>query len=57
MLLRHRYGYDPADFGTNGADHGSRPFTVGFVGRGEPRKGLHLALNAWLDSGLAAAAA
>lgn len=54
VLLRHRYGYDPADFGTNGAGHGSRPFTVGFVGRGEPRKGLHLALNAWLDSGLAA---
>jgi glycosyltransferase involved in cell wall biosynthesis len=26
---------------------------VGFFGRGEPRKGLHLALRAWLDSGAA----
>ena len=26
---------------------------MGFVGRGEPRKGLHLALRAWLDSGAA----
>ena len=37
----------------NGARTRPRPFTVGFVGRGEPRKGLHLALRAWLDSGLA----
>jgi glycosyltransferase involved in cell wall biosynthesis len=53
-ILRHRYGYDAARFGAAGrADDGSRPFTVGFVGRGEPRKGLHAALRAWLDCGAA----
>jgi glycosyltransferase involved in cell wall biosynthesis len=52
-LLRHRYGYDPARFGTAGREEG-RAFTVGFVGRGEPRKGLHIALRAWLESGAAA---
>ena len=50
-LLRHRYGYDPARFGPDGRHDAGRPFTAGFVGRGEPRKGLHLALRAWLDSG------
>jgi glycosyltransferase involved in cell wall biosynthesis len=50
-LLRHRYGYDPARFWAD--DAGDRPFTVGFVGRGEPRKGLHVALRAWIDSGAA----
>jgi glycosyltransferase involved in cell wall biosynthesis len=52
-LLRHRYGYDPARFGPEGRQEGGRPFTACFVGRGEPRKGLHLALRAWLDSGAA----
>ena len=28
----------------------SRPFTAVFLGRGEPRKGLHYALRAWLAS-------
>jgi glycosyltransferase involved in cell wall biosynthesis len=52
-LLRHRYGYDPAQFNVDGAVARARPFTVGFFGRGEPRKGLHLALRAWLGSGAA----
>jgi glycosyltransferase involved in cell wall biosynthesis len=53
-LLRHRYGYDPARFSAEGRDDdGDRPFTAGFVGRGEPRKGLHYALRAWLESGAA----
>ncbi len=53
-LLRHRYGYDPSRFNADGrVDDGSRPFTAGFVGRGEPRKGLHTALRAWLASGAA----
>lgn len=52
-LLRHRYGYDPTQFGPAARQNGDRPFTVGFVGRGEPRKGLHLALQAWLRSGAA----
>jgi glycosyltransferase involved in cell wall biosynthesis len=53
-LYRHRYGFDPERFGASDRDDGGRPFTVGFVGRGEPRKGLHLALEAWLGSGAAA---
>lgn len=52
-ILRHRYGYDPARFSADDAAPPERPFTVGFFGRGEPRKGLHLALRAWLDSGAA----
>ena len=52
-LLRHQYGYDPAHFSTAGAAPAGRPFSVGFFGRGEPRKGLHVALRAWLDSGAA----
>lgn len=48
-LLRHRYGYDPARFwpakdGERGFDE---PLVLGFVGRLEPRKGVHLALQAW----------
>jgi glycosyltransferase involved in cell wall biosynthesis len=53
-LARHRYGYDPARFTASGRDCEARPFTAAFVGRGEPRKGLHLALRAWVDSGAAA---
>jgi glycosyltransferase involved in cell wall biosynthesis len=52
-ILRHRYGYDPARFSPADGPPPERPFTVGFFGRGEPRKGLHLALRAWLDSGAA----
>jgi glycosyltransferase involved in cell wall biosynthesis len=51
-LLRHQYGYDPSRFTVFDRPPG-RPFTVLFTGRGEPRKGLHHALRAWLDSGLA----
>jgi glycosyltransferase involved in cell wall biosynthesis len=50
-LLRHRYGYDPARFNADGATQGDGPVTVGFFGKGEPRKGLHVALRAWVDSG------
>ncbi len=52
-LFRHRYGYDPGRFGLKGRTRADRPFTAGFVGRGEPRKGLHFALRAWVDSGAA----
>jgi glycosyltransferase involved in cell wall biosynthesis len=48
-LLRHRYGYDPSRF-TAATRDAREPFTVLFAGRGEPRKGLHVALRAWLDS-------
>jgi D-inositol-3-phosphate glycosyltransferase len=54
-LIRHRYGFDPASFPVPSlsAAGGAREFTALFAGRGEPRKGLHLALQAWLDSGIA----
>jgi glycosyltransferase involved in cell wall biosynthesis len=50
-MLRHRYGFDPSLFSAAG-EPPAGPFTACFVGRGEPRKGLHLALKAWLDAGL-----
>ncbi|MEM7624101.1 MAG: glycosyltransferase family 4 protein [Planctomycetota bacterium] len=53
-LLRHRYGCDAERFlrhtGTAKSASQDRPFTVVFVGRCEPRKGLHFALRAWADS-------
>jgi glycosyltransferase involved in cell wall biosynthesis len=51
-LVLHRYGYDPQRFFAMG-ERGERPFTAIFVGRCEPRKGLHYALRAWIDSGAA----
>ena len=56
QLLRHGYGFDPEAFAAvpEGGRDGSRSgLTAVFVGRGEPNKGLHLALRAWLDSGAA----
>jgi glycosyltransferase involved in cell wall biosynthesis len=52
-LVLHSYGYDTGRFFASGNDHrpGGRPFTAIFVGRCEPRKGLHHALRAWVDSG------
>jgi glycosyltransferase involved in cell wall biosynthesis len=51
-LVLHRYGYDPDRFfASNGTPaKRDRPFTAIFVGRCEPRKGLHHALKAWIDS-------
>ncbi|WP_210438708.1 glycosyltransferase family 4 protein [Nocardioides xinjiangensis] len=47
-LRRHQYGYDPSRFHTVGrTETPARPFTAVFVGRAEPRKGLHYALQAW----------
>ena len=53
-LIRHRYGFDPAAFSEAACGHrnGGR-LTVAFVGRGEPNKGLHHALKAWVESGAA----
>jgi len=51
--LRHRYGFDPARFPRPDEARPDRPFTVAFVGTGEPRKGLHYALEAWHASGVA----
>jgi glycosyltransferase involved in cell wall biosynthesis len=52
-LVRHRYGYRPDDARAHDrpADRpADRPFTAIFLGRGEPRKGLHFALQAWRAS-------
>ena len=49
-LLRHRYGYRPGGRMPSEVGPRSRPFTAVFLGRGEPRKGLHYALRAWLAS-------
>jgi glycosyltransferase involved in cell wall biosynthesis len=53
-LVLHRFGYDHRTFFVNGSSSHARPFTAIFVGRCEPRKGLHHALRAWVDSGAAA---
>jgi glycosyltransferase involved in cell wall biosynthesis len=53
-LVLHRYGYDAGRFEAGGESRDrDRPFTAVFVGRCEPRKGLHYALRAWHDSGAA----
>ena len=52
QLARSVYGYDPQRFSPAPA-RPSGPFTAVFVGTGEPRKGLHYALEAWHASGAA----
>jgi glycosyltransferase involved in cell wall biosynthesis len=49
-LALHRYGYDHHAFATPAAPPPHDEFTALFVGRGQPRKGLHLALEAWRRS-------
>lgn len=52
---RHQYGYDPAQFSQSPVERtADRPFTMLFVGRCEPRKGLHYALEAWHRAGASA---
>jgi glycosyltransferase involved in cell wall biosynthesis len=56
MLGVHRYGCDPDRF--HPGPRAARPpegggLTALFVGRCEPRKGLHYALRAWMESGAA----
>jgi glycosyltransferase involved in cell wall biosynthesis len=53
-VLLHRYGFDPERFPPRGdiGEHGGG-VTALFMGRCEPRKGLHHALRAWIDSGAA----
>lgn len=50
-LLRHRYGYDPLQFSPVPRPEPSR-LTITFLGRLEPRKGVHLALEAWRLAGV-----
>lgn len=50
-LLRHEYGYDPDTFYPDrGPREAGKAFTMLFVGDGAVRKGLHLAVEAWLQS-------
>lgn len=56
QLARHRYGFDPHQFPAppvEGPSTGGKPLRACFVGLGEPRKGLHHALRAWAESGVA----
>lgn len=53
-LARHRYGFDPSRFRPAIDTYRTDPaFTALYLGSCEPRKGLHLALRAWIDSGAA----
>jgi glycosyltransferase involved in cell wall biosynthesis len=56
QLVRHQYGFDPARFPEPTAPTADThmPLRACFVGHGEPRKGLHHALSAWIESGVAA---
>jgi glycosyltransferase involved in cell wall biosynthesis len=45
-LARHRYGHRTETVDPSSRHRGDR-FTALFLGRGEPRKGLHLAVEAW----------
>lgn len=45
-LLLHRYGCDLDRFPERGP-RGDHPFRAVFLGRGDPTKGLHIALEAW----------
>jgi glycosyltransferase involved in cell wall biosynthesis len=49
-LLRHMYGYDPDIFYPPSQRPLSRGLSVIFVGAAAVRKGLHFALDAWLNS-------
>ncbi|WP_251838700.1 glycosyltransferase family 4 protein [Oceanitalea stevensii] len=52
-LVRHTYGVDLDRFGPRPRREPERPFTALFAGYAAVRKGLHLALEAWLGSPLA----
>jgi glycosyltransferase involved in cell wall biosynthesis len=50
-LVRHQYGYDPKVYSVDGSRVDSpNGLTMLFVGGVAPRKGLHYALEAWLNS-------
>lgn len=53
VLYRHHYGYNQKQFSSVNRRPAKAAFTALFVGRGEPRKGLHIALQAWCESSIA----
>ena len=50
-LARHQYGYDPTRFPTPSSEPRQGEVKAVFLGRAEPRKGLHHALDACIRSG------
>lgn len=52
-LALKSYGFDPLQYRSNAGMRPSDGLTFSFVARCEPRKGLHLALEAWRRSGIA----
>lgn len=52
-LLAVRYGYDPRRFMPRDERAARTGLSAVFLGRGEPNKGLHHALRAWIASGAA----
>lgn len=54
-LLQHRYGCDLRRFPARAPGPSKRPFRAVFLGRGDPTKGLHVALEAWKLAALPAA--
>jgi glycosyltransferase involved in cell wall biosynthesis len=52
-IARHQYGYAPERVQLSVRRRDDSPFTAIFIGRCEPRKGLHYALQAWHRSGAA----
>lgn len=49
-VLRHQYGFRPGSRVARPRSAASMPLRAVYVGLGEPRKGLHYALDAWLRS-------
>ena len=49
-LLRHHYGFDPKVFTPEPEEESLAPPHAAFVGSVDPRKGLHVALEAWQRS-------
>lgn len=52
-LALKSYGFDPRRYSSHAGAHSDTDVTFSFVARCEPRKGLHLALEAWRRSGVA----
>lgn len=52
-LALKSYGFDPLRYKSSAGAHTNSELTFSFVARCEPRKGLHLGLEAWLKSGVA----
>jgi glycosyltransferase involved in cell wall biosynthesis len=52
-LALKSYGFDPQLYASSARAKSNDTVTFSFIARCEPRKGLHLALEAWLRSGVA----